>query len=804
MEIQIPVADQDTATESQVTDRTDYFCQPTDRTSCPTISDNWSREGQVSTAILTSRSQALSTVSQPALHSMAETDAETGGFICDGDGSVVLSSVEDPQSTVGRDASVVNQEQPRSSGDDGVMEDPHHTDQSEGSAAEEHAGGSDATRGSCAGSDRQEGAGGEDTEIPLDMGQNDTLDMGQNDSLDIGQKGESLDMGQNGDTLYTGQNSNTLDITEESIAEAGLSEFQEACDDDDAEPSAQQSQEQDFADSLVDQNSQASGDYKGKEANLDTPGNKHKADDNDDDVDKKEESSRDLGKPQLEEEGKVFLTENNHPDDGSDISDARAETPDWAEDGEEKDGGSVSDEGQGCPKRDCLSVTSQGRPLTRSSLHEDVAPGLRAVVNTPVSYYTAVELNADTVRNVESRNTSHAGVETAREAAFQRAMTLMSSRCESKQERQGGPLGAGQHYGYTYPQYFYVQQCRPAPMEPLKAWKGYHGNVYFEPIHIWRVGGGQGEKKGDNPPPSAVSRKSSGSRRTTLTARTRSQVMVPAHTTGGSDSAATGDAAQQSPTRSMTRVTLKRDQRSAKSAVSSSSIGVLSQQHGLFLDRQAVTQPHNSAMQEELQVMERQQSTGSLNIQPRTHPPPGHKTPGRDGGNEPGRATSRRSGARSAKFDRICRGSVAHKLRRAKSGGLLGNSLSRETARQRGHQPWERSTASSPQLMVVGDRFAAGSFMSPLLRTQTQFSLSSQRMTVNSPDLYGAFDRLPPLEQVRISLRHMDTHGEEGLGSRVSSPYGAGTGVGVVEELKPLVKYSPDVRAQFSQQVKYH
>ena len=70
------------------------------------------------------------------------------------------------------------------------------------------------------------------------------------------------------------------------------------------------------------------------------------------------------------------------------------------------------------------------------------------------------------------RNTSHAGLEAAREAAFQRAMTLMTNRCDSKQRavEQGGlfSFNLDASYGPKCPQYFYVQQRKPAPMAPLK------------------------------------------------------------------------------------------------------------------------------------------------------------------------------------------------------------------------------------------------------------------------------------------------------------------------------------------------
>ncbi|KAL8570286.1 hypothetical protein ACOMHN_011308 [Nucella lapillus] len=757
MEIQIPVADQDTVTEGQ----------PTDRTGDQTISDNWSQEGQASA--LTSRSHILSSVSQPTSHQTAEVDAENDGTSKDKDGFDEVDTISDAYAAVCGDTDPLDSENIRKGGDDDMMKDANGSEKSytcAHSAAEEVA--DENLPDSTAGSDHQEGADDEDAEILAEEAQ-DTADAEQNE--------DSLE-------------------TEDTTAEPCDTDLQEA-------------QNGNITSSI----SQIQEDEGGK--------------------------NEDFEKPESESGGKVFLTENdNAEEEGSDISDVRAETPDWAEEEEEEEGrevGSVSDEGEAAQKQDCVSMNSQVRPLTRSTLHEDIAPGQRAVVNTPVSYYTATDFNPETVRNTESRNTSHAGVESAREAAFQRAMTLMTSRCDSKQEGGGeaGLFGSEDaSYGYRYPQYFYVNQRKPAPMPPLKAWKGYHGNVYFEPIQIAGVsGGGMGKGRGGGqemmvnpPPPSAMSGKgSSGRGRRTLTATTRSQAVVPFNSGTEKDNMSRGDTHSATRSSGSPRLTLRRGPTSAKSAASSRSIAAMSQQHLLYLDKQAVAQPQNSAMQEELQVIEKQQSTGSLNIQPRVgggHFPQDF----RSGGSEKGRTVTKRSGASSAKFDHICRGSVATKLRRAQSGGSLGNSMLRgNTVLSRGNQRAAGSLGNtvlrgntvlsrgnqravgSTELMIVGDRFAASSLMSPLLRTQTQFSLSSQRMTVNSPDLYGAFERLPPLEQVRISLRHMDAHGDDGFGNRVaSSPYSTGTSVGVVEELKPFIKYSPDVRAQFNRQIKYY
>ena len=257
----------------------------------------------------------------------------------------------------------------------------------------------------------------------------------------------------------------------------------------------------------------------------------------------------------------------------------------------------------------------------------------------------------------------------------------------------------------------------------------------------------------------------------------------------------------RSPTRSTTRLTVKRGPSSAKSRASSRSVAAVAQHHVLYLDKQAVINPDNTAMHEELQIIEKQHSTGSLNIQQRGHFP---SQPSHSRGGPAVERVQARSGSSSAKFDRICKGSVVHTLRRTKSGGPLGNSVSGGRGLPGCGGNRETVTAGGGGLVVVGDRFAPPPVMSPLLRTQTQYSLSSQRMTMNSPDLYGAFERLPPLEQVRISLRHMDAHSDDTYTTRGPSPYSTGTSVGVVEELKPFIKYSPDVKAQYGRQIKYY
>ena len=251
------------------------------------------------------------------------------------------------------------------------------------------------------------------------------------------------------------------------------------------------------------------------------------------------------------------------------------------------------------------------------------------------------------------------------------------------------------------------------------------------------------------------------------------------------------------------------------------------------------------------QILARQQATGSLNMNQSSNqtqymqpdfqgPPTDFKT--KD-------SNFRRTGSACASFERVCRGSVAHKLRRAKSGGTAHSKAVVPVAQDFTPQKESKDNRSvsttvtklqtnkrhrkgkiDENLMVVGDRFAPHSIMSPLLRTQTQFTLS-QRMTMNSPDLYAGFERLPHLEQVRMSLRHMDMHSEGSFPSRIHTPYSITTNrvntpysrsfsrstnrattpyapsrsnTSLVEEYKPYIKYSPEIKAQYSQQLKYY
>ncbi|CAF4412040.1 unnamed protein product [Rotaria sp. Silwood2] len=39
-------------------------------------------------------------------------------------------------------------------------------------------------------------------------------------------------------------------------------------------------------------------------------------------------------------------------------------------------------------------------------------------------------------------------------------------------------------FGFLQPQFYYLEQTRPVPLEPLRVWRGYNGHVYFSPIQV--------------------------------------------------------------------------------------------------------------------------------------------------------------------------------------------------------------------------------------------------------------------------------------------------------------------------------
>ncbi|KAH3831170.1 hypothetical protein DPMN_104432 [Dreissena polymorpha] len=326
-----------------------------------------------------------------------------------------------------------------------------------------------------------------------------------------------------------------------------------------------------------------------------------------------------------------------------------------------------------------------------------------------------------------NRNASRLALE-SREAMFRRAMSLLSARCASV--RQAGAAGGSDDekllIGGQPPKYFYVTQDKPVPMEPLKAWRGYHGNIYFEPINIHPL-------KVD-------------------TEDLRAKTSIP-RTSETLTLSTSSIKRQRLPLTFSEKEGRPLESRSESRQTNKSSLGSRrsSQRPVVFLDKQSVLTRFNDSLKEDLVWLEGQENTGSLAVRPKSYPDPNAKERERD---------------LQYNRERIKKGSVAHKLY------------------------VEHKSKQKPKLSVSGGKFNPPNSLSPLLRTQTQYSLSSNRLTTNSPDPYHLNEaKLPPL--------HADGH-REGIQARPKLPYNRS--VTLTDDMKPFVKYSHDVKVKMAHQ----
>lgn len=314
----------------------------------------------------------------------------------------------------------------------------------------------------------------------------------------------------------------------------------------------------------------------------------------------------------------------------------------------------------------------------------------------------------------------------------------------------------------------------------LQAWQGYHGNVYFEPIKVHRAQYShqpdpQQRLHPDSTNCSSELQQALG-RRGRHGCRAASSNGRSGLTSAGSDTGGPGYGKNGTLSRGSTR-----------SAFSRNSTKSLQQQHQhqhqrkmAILDKKTVLNTQNDNIHEDIVWIVGQESTGSLSIQ--TEREPQTRAPRRTfqtGYRDKSRAPHIKNRTQSGKSDRprICKGSVVHNIQSV-------------ILRKRGF----------PLLSVTGDKFTPPQIPSPLLRTQTQYSQSSQRASINSPDPYHSFsnpDKLPPLEQLRASLRHIDNSANQG-------PVPMHMIVPPLERMKfeeldptknkPFVKYSAEVR----------
>lgn len=264
----------------------------------------------------------------------------------------------------------------------------------------------------------------------------------------------------------------------------------------------------------------------------------------------------------------------------------------------------------------------------------------------------------------------------------------------------------------------------------FQAWRGYNGNIYFEPINInpLKVDGDEERAKTSIP----ITADQPRARFATSKARTIQGI-------------------QEKENR------VAQEARADSRQTNKSSIGSRrsSNRQMAFLDKQTVFTKNNECIQEDIVWLEGQESTGSLAVRPKTYPDPSSRQKERD---------------MLYNKERIHKGSVVHRL------------YVENKAKQR------------PKFSVSGGKFTPPNSLSPLLRTQTQYSLSNHRLTTNSPDPYHLNEsKLPPLDQIRASIKRDGHHARSS-----KMPYNRS--VTITDDMKPFVKYSPDVVAKFSQQ----
>lgn len=252
----------------------------------------------------------------------------------------------------------------------------------------------------------------------------------------------------------------------------------------------------------------------------------------------------------------------------------------------------------------------------------------------------------------------------------------------------------------------------------LQAWQGYNGNVYFEPIQISSLR--DFPEKSNNP---YESRSSSDLHRLLMSQqqeRPDSDAMRTASRNTGKTSSS-----------------LKSNHPNTKQVV--------------LLDKKTVLNTYNDNLNDDLDIIEGTEHTGSLSVRPKSD---------RSFDRKPVQTN------KVYKKEKICKGSVVHRLNVA-----------------------NRQSSAQPVFKVSGGKYSSPTNTSPLLRTQTQYSLSNQRLTTNSPDMYSQ-QLLPPLEQLRSAVRHMDTISKERVGFSRVRP------VSYTEDIKPFIKYSQTAKRQ--------
>ena len=365
-------------------------------------------------------------------------------------------------------------------------------------------------------------------------------------------------------------------------------------------------------------------------------------------------------------------------------------------------------------------------------------------------------------------------------------------------------------------------------------WRGYKGNVYFEPINVRRISSAHA-----NPYNSQLDRVASEQARQSIASSAGTRF---------------GNSFSRGPTTPLTRATTAASGQASRNyryiepiPSSAPQVFVMDKQAVVKAMRNGGTSRGQSSkdVQRDLHFIEGMESTGSLAVRPLS----GGMLIGEKGNRSFAKSGHRRDTKLLYKRDRLCRGpNFSAVERRGKENGndTAGAAAShrkasthstvltspRTSSRISAYRPGSRSAGpglrphrlsvtfpeNEPNLVVSGDKFAPPTVMSPLLRSTGQFSLGvggdeeetrGRRAAVNSPDLVDARGMMmtmaisPPLDPMRISMRHANS---PTFDQNSNGAFRERTGKGrrdttrpltCSEELKPFIKYSHDVKMNY-------
>ncbi|XP_066285968.1 uncharacterized protein [Branchiostoma lanceolatum] len=349
----------------------------------------------------------------------------------------------------------------------------------------------------------------------------------------------------------------------------------------------------------------------------------------------------------------------------------------------------------------------------------------RKLTTTPASLPSDPDMTFDLInqrfrsRQAKSLTSGKSRHHAVRRSYYRQALTIMSARCNSV-ARMRIVEGSTQAQGmdptyYHYPdKYIYLEQDSQQPAPPIKVWRGYGGNLYFEPMECHAKPYADPDERPSNrgetdsakgpPKPARLS--------TALSSRTSRS--SGSHTTSSSEHS----------TRSEPISDRTHGQRTFPLSC-------------VKLDKTVVLNRNNSSLQEDLSNIAGIEAVGSLRISYPKHKKQTPQTP----------LSKERN--KSAK---ICKGSTLRTRNALNSkGGFRGLAVEGET----------RSPKTSPRNQVFGDHtsYMRTRFSEPIARhmdTSMSYARNAKTPcgTPVTPELYGYNnDRLPPLELVQASVR---------------------------------------------------